>query len=212
MSKTTARKPNARGSRELWLDTAYEMLITSGIDSVKVMPLAKQLDMSRGSFYAYFEDRNALLEALIQRWQDKNTANMLKKCRQYAESINEAIFNLFDCWFDVELFDARMDFAIRNWGHQAPDLQAVLKQTDKERIRAIYDMFIRFDYDAEEARVRANTIYMTQIGYISMMMDDTPAERLKHTPGYVQTFTGVPPASNEIERFMSRHQALLPPQ
>lgn len=207
MSKAEVSKhTNPRGSEELWLDAAYQMLIKSGVESVKVMPLAKQLNMSRTSFYWYFEDRDALLNALIQRWQDKNTANMLRQTRQYAETIGEAVFNLFDCWFDVELFDSHMDFAIRNWAQQSQALKKILEETDQDRIHAIREMFLRFNFSPEQADVRAHTVYFTQVGYISMMIDDTIEERLLRTPGYVENFTGIAPSENEIKRFMARHQ------
>lgn len=54
-----------RGSTEGWLEAAYEALKESGIDAVRVMPLAKRLGLSRTSFYWFFEDREQLLAALL---------------------------------------------------------------------------------------------------------------------------------------------------
>ena len=45
-----------RGSLESWLNAAYESLKESGVDAVRVMPLAKKLNLSRTSFYWYFQD------------------------------------------------------------------------------------------------------------------------------------------------------------
>ena len=195
-----------RGSEDLWLDEAYKMLVESGVESVKVMPLAKALKMSRTSFYWHFEHREALLNALIQRWEKKNTGNLIAQTERYAESISEAVLNLFDCWINPELFDARLDFAIRNWAQQAPDLKKTLERTDQERINAIRAMFIRFDFSEEQADTRAHTIYYTQIGYISMMVEEPWAERLKRMPAYIETYTGCYPTESEIARFEARHQ------
>lgn len=200
------KKSGWRGSAELWLDAAYTMLVESGIESVKVMPLAKALNMSRTSFYGHFKDREALLDALIRRWQEKNTGNLVTQTEVYAETITEAVFNLFDCWIDSELFDARMDFAVRNWAQQAPELKKILQQTDKDRITAIRSMFARFGFNEEQADSRAHTVYYTQIGYISMMVDEAIPERLKKMPAYVENYTGSNPAENEIARFMARHK------
>lgn len=54
-----------RGSPELWLEAAYDLLLETGVDSVRILPLAKQLNLSRTSFYWFFKDREALLDALI---------------------------------------------------------------------------------------------------------------------------------------------------
>ena len=54
-----------RGSQEGWLEAAYEALVESGVEAVKIQPLAKKLKLSRTSFYWFFEDREQLLAALI---------------------------------------------------------------------------------------------------------------------------------------------------
>jgi len=207
MENTDIKKHSGwRGSEDLWLDAAYLMLVESGIESVKVMPLAKRLNMSRTSFYWHFKDRDALLDALIRRWKVKNTGNLVAQTKARAKTIAEAVLNLFDCWIDPKLFDARMDFAIRNWAHQSAELKTILEQTDQERIAAIAAMFARFGFSKEQAETRALTVYYTQIGYISMMIDESISQRFKRIPTYVETFAGCYPTEMEIARFIARHQ------
>ncbi len=194
-----------RGSESLWLDAAYDLLITSGVEAVKVMPLARKLGLSRTSFYHHFENREALLEALIARWDAKNTGNLITRTEQFAETITEAVFNLFDCWLDPQLFDAELDFALRNWAHNANGLKGIMQKADKARVQAIIAMFRRFDYTKDQAEARALTLYYTQVGYISMMVREPQAARLERMPDYVETFTGVRPTSREIARFKARH-------
>jgi AcrR family transcriptional regulator len=114
-----------RGSREGWLEAAYESLLESGVDAVRILPLSKRLGLSRTSFYWFFRDRDALLAALIDRWRAKNTGNLVKRAESYAESIAEAILNVFDCWLDPSLFDSRFEFAVRSWAHQSPEVASV---------------------------------------------------------------------------------------
>jgi AcrR family transcriptional regulator len=204
-SGQTTKKNSSRGSETAWLDAAHHLLIESGVESVKIMSLANRLKLSRTSFYWHFNDREALLDALINRWEKKNTGNLIARTQLYAESITEAVLNLNDCWVDAQLFDARMDFAIRNWAHQSTKLKAILEKDDKERINAIHDMFLRFGFSQTQADVRAHTIYYTQIGYISMMVEESLVQRLKRTPVYVESFTGQLPTEKEIARFISRH-------
>lgn len=196
---------SVRGSEDLWLDAAYQVLIESGVDAVKVMPLAKMLKLSRTSFYWHFDSREAMLDALIERWKRKNTGNLIEQTRKYAESITEAMFNLFDCWIDDSLFDARMDFAMRHWALNSEQLKTALEETDRQRIQAIQQMFTRFGYSGSIAATRARTVYYTQVGYISMMVDEPLALRLERMPDYIEIFTGGVPSDAEIARFRSRH-------
>jgi AcrR family transcriptional regulator len=205
-SQTLADLSQQTSSADAWLMAAYEELTAHGVGAVKIMPLAKKLGVSRTSFYWYFKDREALLEAMIRHWEDKNTGNLVARTEAYAENLFEAVFNLFDCWLDPDLFDSRLDLAIRNWARSDPSLQARLDLADARRKRAMTDMLIRYGYDPEDAEIRALTMIYTQIGYISMQVHEDAAQRLARMPGYMEVFTGQKPAQKDIDRFMARHR------
>lgn len=199
---TNARQ---RGSEKLWLDAAYELLTSHGIEAVKVMPLAQSLGQSRTSFYWHFKSREALQEAMIRRWEEKNTGNLIARTEAYAQTIAEAMFNLFDCWLDDTLFDAPLDLAIRNWARNDPALQQRLDQADTLRSKAIAAMFRRFGFTDTQADVRAMTVIYTQIGYISMQISEDWHERIARMPDYIEVFTGKMPSESDIGRFTARH-------
>ncbi|MCK8464372.1 TetR/AcrR family transcriptional regulator [Aliiroseovarius sp. S1339] len=203
MNKITPTRP--RASDQMWLDAALELLIEAGVDAVKVMPLAKQLGLTRTGFYHHFRDREALLDAMIARWEDKNTGNLIARCEAYAETICEAMFNLQDCWIDRSLFDAPLDHAIRSWARHDPPLKQRLDQADARRKAAVLAMFRRFGYARGDAEIRAMTILYTQVGYISMEVEEDPARRINRVPAYVELFTGETPSKREIDRFRTRN-------
>jgi AcrR family transcriptional regulator len=195
-----------RGSREVWLTAARAALIQSGVDAVKIQPLANQLQISRTSFYWFFKDRKALLDALLAEWDAKNTGAFALACGAYAETISEAILNLIAVFHDETLFEPQLDFAIRGWAHKSDATAAHVHAADEARIDAIREMFIRFGFNADEADVRARTVYLTQIGYISMQVSESLATRMARTPGYVKTFCGTAPTDRELARFHARLQ------
>ncbi len=195
-----------RGSADLWLDAAYQALIAGGVEAVKLGALATGLGLSRTSFYHHFADREALLAALIARWQGQNTGNLVARTQSYAETITEAVLNLFDCWITPELFDSRLEFAIRNWALGDAAVGAVLLDADAARLAAITAMFTRFGFDADQADIRARTIYLTQIGYIAMRSDENLDLRLQRIPAYVVAFAGRAASAGEVARFVARHQ------
>ena len=197
----------SRNTEDLWLSAAYDMLTENGVEAVKVMPLAKRLGLARTGFYWHFKDRDALLEAMIARWEDKNTGNLVARCEAYAETICEAMFNLFDCWLDDALFDARLDLAIRNWARNDAGLRIRLDKADKAREDAVAAMFQRFGYSERQAEVRSRSVIYTQIGYISMQISESWARRISRMPDYIEVFTGLAPSPSDIMRFETRHQA-----
>ncbi|MPV86033.1 TetR/AcrR family transcriptional regulator [Ostreibacterium oceani] len=202
-SKTWSSKN--QGSPAIWLQAAYELIIEQGVDAVKIMTLAKRLRMTRTSFYWHFADREALLQAIITRWEAQNTGNLIRQTQKPAGNICQAILNVFDCWLDDALFDAPLDLAIRNWARNDSALQARLDTADARRLAALAGLFTRFGYSALQAEVRSKTVLYTQIGYIYMQVLDAPDKRLAMIADYVQVFTGVAPSISEIEAFVARH-------
>ena len=203
MSKPTSPRP--RGSRDLWLDAALDLLVSSGIDAVKIMPLARAVDQTRTGFYWYFKDLGALHDAMVETWEARNTGQIQARCEAPARTVNTALFNLMDCWLDPTLFDARLDLAIRNWARNDATLAARLDAADNARIAAVHDMFLRFGYSREQADVRSLTVIYTQVGYLSMEVEEDPVARLNRVPHYVEMFSGQPPTQAEIAEFMARH-------
>lgn len=201
----TINESGWRGSPDVWLGAAYQSLLEGGVDAVKVQPLAKKLKLSRTSFYWFFKDREELLSALVSRWREKNTGNLIKQAGAYAETVAEAMLNVFDCWLNPELFDSQFEFAVRSWALQSPEILTEVQGADRQRLDALSCMFLRFGYDERHADVRARTIYLVQIGYISMQTKEDIAVRMKRIPEYVEIFTGRAPERRELDRFFARH-------
>lgn len=194
-----------RGSPEAWIEEAYDALLESGVDSVKILPLAKRLNLSRTSFYWFFKDREELLGALVSRWREKNTGNLIRQTEAYAETVVEAMLNVFDCWLNKDLFDSQFEFAVRSWALQSGEILAEVQAADQARMDALCRMFMRFGYDEVAADVRARTTYLVQIGYISMQSSENLSLRMKRIPEYIAIYTGQTPQKRELDRFFARH-------
>lgn len=198
-----------RGTPDLWLDAAYGLLVEGGVESVKIMPLAAHLGLSRSSFYWHFADREALLAGLVDRWRAQNTGSLVAQCAAPADTIAEAMLNLIDCWVEPRLFDSRLEFALRTWALTDPVVATALAKADADRIAALTALFRRFDFAATEADTRARAIYLTQIGYIVLNSDESFAVRMGRIPAYVLVFCGKPPSIAEVDAFRTRHAGRL---
>lgn len=205
MSKQSDTETGWRGSREGWLQAAYDALIDGGVEAVKILPLAKQLALSRTSFYWFFTDREELLAALADLWAEHTTAPLVRASSEYAETVTEAMLNVISCFLAPDSFDSRLEFAVRSWGLQDSAITARIHEADVIRLDALRDMLIRWGYAPEDADVRARAVYLVQIGYISMQVNEELATRMQRIPGYVEIYTGKRPQPREIARFHARH-------
>lgn len=75
---------------------------------------------------------------------------------------------------------------------------------EHRRLAAIRVMFQRFGFPTDEADVRARTVYLTQIGCISMQVQEGSAIRMSRVSGYVKTFCGYATSASELARFHAR--------
>lgn len=201
MDQANAPETGWRGSREGWLEAGYQALIDGGIDAVKILPLAKRLGLSRTSFYWFFEDREALLAALLDGWTERTTKPLVDATTQYAESVSEAMLNVLTCFLSAHVFDSRLEFAVRSWALQDEGVAARVQAADDARLEALTRMMARWGHDAAEADVRARTIYLVQIGYISMQPKEDIETRLQRIPLYVKIYSGREAEPREIARF-----------
>ncbi|QDA36502.1 TetR/AcrR family transcriptional regulator (plasmid) [Paracoccus liaowanqingii] len=194
-----------RGSRDGWLSAGYRALIKNGVDAVKIMPLAKTLGLSRTSFYWFFQDRDALLTALLDLWTERTTRPLIDATRHDAATQAEAMLNVIGC-FISDAFDSRLEFAVRSWALQDPEIAERVKDADSLRLSALSDLLLAWGHDTMAADVRARTVYLVQIGYISMQSCESLQTRLARIPSYVEIYTGTSPHPHEITRFSTRFQ------
>jgi AcrR family transcriptional regulator len=205
VAETEPKDRGWRGSAELWLDGAHAILIESGVEAVKIGPLAARLGLSRTSFYWHFVDREALLDGLVARWRATNTAALLGQIAHPSSTITQAILTLFDAWVDPRLFDSRAEFAVRTWALTDPRVAKALAEEDATRIAALTGLFLRHGYAEDEADTRARTVYFTQVGYIALRAEEDFDARMTRIPAYALVFTGVQPSDVEVAAFRARH-------
>src|SRR6476646_5521740 len=67
----------ARLTRDDWITAALAAIADAGRAAVGVEPLAVRLGATKGSFYWHFENRDALLEAAISRWEQETTTDVV---------------------------------------------------------------------------------------------------------------------------------------
>jgi AcrR family transcriptional regulator len=202
-------KGNVKVTRDEWLNLAARTLVERGVSQVKVLTLAKQLGVSRSSFYWYFRSRKDLLDQLLARWEAQNTRAVLDHAGRPAGNICRAVMHLFECFIDSARFDPRLDFAVREWARRTPEVRKRLDAADSARADAIRDMFLRHGFEPTEAVTRARIIYFMQIGYYALVENEPFETRFSLLKPYLVSFTGQEPDPAEMAEFLEVAWGLL---
>lgn len=192
---------NVKVTRDDWLNVAMDVLITDGVEQVKVLALAERMNVSRSSFYWYFKSRQDLLDALLKTWEQTNTAAMVERAEAPAEAITGAVLNVFHCIANPALFNIALDFAVRDWARRSGKVRSLLDRSDARRVEAFTQMFLRYGFPELEAMTRAKVLYYMQLGYDMAEPNESHAHRLQMTPHYLRVFTGCEPSAKELEEF-----------
>jgi AcrR family transcriptional regulator len=186
-----AREPKRRTlSRESWIAPALKVLEKRGIADVKIDVLARQLKVTRGSFYFHFSGLADLHEALLEEWRTRN-------CRPFqilAETDNPDGLAFFErivkIWVDEAPFRPLLDLAVRDWSRTSRKLAHEVAAADDLRISLLTRSFRAMGYADDESLVRARITYFHQIGYYALSFKEAPADRKRYQPLYGKVLLG----------------------
>src|SRR5260370_35639305 len=76
-----------RTPRSRWVEAGLAALAAGGPDAVRVEALAQALGVTKGGFYGYFADRNALLEEMLATWERMSTDEVLERVERQGGDI-----------------------------------------------------------------------------------------------------------------------------
>jgi AcrR family transcriptional regulator len=178
------RKPAAEAvrpslTRENWIEAATEVLVDHGIDHVRIDVLARQLKVTRGSFYWHFRDREELLGSVLRTWHESATQQLTLRLGQAHAEVREQLRSVLSLPFRgrAAARAARIELAIRAWARR--DLQArhAVDESDASRIGYIAQLFSALGFSVVEARARAFLLYSYNIGESVMAAQGNAAQR-----------------------------------
>jgi AcrR family transcriptional regulator len=161
--------------RQDWLAIGIQVLIEKGVEAVKIDPLAKLLNVTRGSFYWHFKDRNALLEAILREWEARNTKHIIAQVEELESSPSSKLMSLFEI---AAQDDNRFEKAIRTWSDNDSRAFAVIEQVDRQRLDYLQDLFLQLGFSETDAKVRAQIVYSVRLGWFVMGLPNQVTERL----------------------------------
>jgi len=176
-------------SRETWLEAARKVLERRGIAAVKIDALARQLKVTRGSFYFHFAGLSDLHAGLIDIWRQRNCAPF--EALQHSETEGQVLFEtVVRVWVDEKTFTPSLDLAIRDWSRSSRMLAADVEATDKLRLDLLARAFRGMGYSDDESIVRARITYLHQIGYYAVSFKESVADRKRYQPIYGRVLEG----------------------
>jgi AcrR family transcriptional regulator len=166
-------------TREDWIHAAQHVLVTSGVDAVRVDTLAKELKITRGSFYYHFKSRGELLEGILSNWRSRATEDVILQLRTAHTSPLQQLHRLLELPSHGQTARdaAAIELGIRAWARRDDKARQAIAEVDRYRLNYIEGLLIQAEVTQGEANDRAYLIYAYQISLSLMHNDDTAQER-----------------------------------
>ena len=158
----TADEAAPRAGRAAWIDAGWRALAQGGVAALRVEALARQLRVTKGSFYHHFEDRDALLDALLERWRLVATESVIEQADRL-EAPMARLYALATLIYSPAR-DESVEVAIRSWASTDARAARVAAQVDARRVEYVRALLIACGLEATCAHLRARALYRMVIG------------------------------------------------
>ena len=171
-----------RQSKDSWLNAALKALVSGGIDKVRVESLAKNLGVTKGSFYWHFKDREQFLDELLNFWAEQSTQAVIANPNYPAES-KARVKAVAE---DIVRHDlGKMDPHIRSWTQYDKRRARVVAKIDKVRFEFLRDLFLAAGFSMSGSDLRAQSLYRYVLGEQFISVRESMSQRLQRMQAHV---------------------------
>jgi len=160
-------KPKSNLSPADWIMAGFRALTAGGPESVKVEAIARDLKVSKGSFYWHFKNAPALKSAMLAHWVERATQAIIDEVQAGENDARERLRLLARISTnDAETpYGGRMvEAAIRDWARFDPEVAKTIRIVDQKRLNFLETLFGALDPSPESCTIKANLTYAALIG------------------------------------------------
>ncbi|ORW32871.1 hypothetical protein AWB91_09535 [Mycobacterium paraense] len=137
-----------------------------GPEEIRIELLAQRIGVSKGGFYWHFEDRRALLTAVLDEWERSGFKDIIERIEAEVPSGDprarlRCMFDLVTASESAEL--TRAELAIRVWARRATDVAERVHRVDDQRmgyLRSLYSQICESPDDVEARSLLTASVLM----------------------------------------------------
>ena len=201
-----------RLTKSEWLRHGLRTLASDGPGALKVGSMSEKLNVSRGSFYWHFRDREDLLRRVLQAWHDQATEQLTRRLERARDDAQAQLADVISLPFRGRAATraARIELAIRAWARRDAMARRAVDEADASRIAYIAQIFSSLGFAPLEARSRAFLLYAYVVGESLMATQGGASqkeERRRLVERLVQRPLAEPAASASATQALNRSAA-----
>jgi len=148
-----------------WARAALAAIARGGIAAVAVESVASDLGATKGSFYWHFKNRDALIQAALDMWEQSRTESVIADLGQEPDPA-ERLRKLLEAAFERSPADRAEIALLANPEH--PAAVAAVRRVADRRIGYIAGQLEELGWERGEALDRSEILYYIYAGYLQM--------------------------------------------
>ncbi|MFJ7159684.1 TetR/AcrR family transcriptional regulator [Streptomyces sp. NPDC101118] len=155
-----------RTPRGAWIDEGLKALAAGGPDAVRVETLAAALGVSKGGFYGYFRNRDALLAEMLDTWERAVADAVIEEVESGGGDARTKLDHLFTIAAGGERHPAlgtAADLAVRDWARRDEAVAERLRRVDNRRMEYLRSLYRSFCPDEDDVEVRCLLTFSVRI-------------------------------------------------
>jgi AcrR family transcriptional regulator len=152
-----------RTPRDRWVEEGLRALAAAGPDAVRVEALAKSLGVTKGGFYGFFADRDALLDAMLDTWERESIDDVQQRLDRDGGDPKRKIKLAGVLTFSNDRL-LPIDLAVRSWARHDESVARRLRRVDDQRMALLREMIGTFCSDPAEVEARSLLAFCLAIG------------------------------------------------
>ena len=152
-----------RTPRDAWVGAALQAMASGGPDAVRVEALAGSLGVSKGGFYWHFTDRQALLDEMLDTWEETLVDRAIEVSDRGGGSGRTRLRRLFAAAGEGEgILD--LELSERDWARRDPAVAERVTRVDNRRLAYLRPLFAEFCDDAADVEGRCLLVLTLFVG------------------------------------------------
>lgn len=152
-------------NRQRWLTAGLQALAEAGPDALRIMPIAEQLQVTKGSFYWHFKNLEDYRTAVLDEWERYYTGEAIASLDNDRLDPKEKLRT----WIVGATYaDLRLERAVRSWSLHHPAVTKVRKRVDVERIGFLVKLLGDVGWPPEAAQTLGQWAYCAWLGYATL--------------------------------------------
>ncbi len=153
-----------RKTKRDWLAAAVHAFAQKGPGGLTIDNLAKQLSVTKGSFYHHFENYKDFKLSFLQHYEEESTLSIIETLKSY-DSASEKLHRLiaFIVEFSTQL-DVNPENMLRAWAMHDETARIVQTRVDQQRIAYVELLLRELIPDEQKASAAAIMMYIILVG------------------------------------------------